>query len=254
MDYCWLGWILVLIGTLLFVIGGLVATYGWDIWSRKTERGKNLRKCMWTILGGTFAIASGGLLTTYGWNVISLGEQRNNLIRAVAQELCMDVNSLESPPIKGETYFIKNDGDVGIRPYPNLGITALDAVISSGLWNFGNQTERHFLCAIFDYEERLKIVNSKFYWYNESLDHTWDPNRAIALAEAYQKNLPKKDSFKSLKIQQNEVIKLLLTEYKWAIPPTEANELRIAVAKFEKPLVDKPTEDVNKPQETLPKN
>jgi len=44
MDYYWQGRFLVFIGTTLFAIGGLIATYGWNIWSQQTDNKKYLRK------------------------------------------------------------------------------------------------------------------------------------------------------------------------------------------------------------------
>jgi hypothetical protein len=225
MDYCWRGRLLVLIGTLLFAIGGLVATYGWNIWSHQPDKKKYLRKGTWDILGGTVCIALAGLLTTYGWNVIRFGEQRNNLIRAVAQELCMNILDLETAPIKGETCYRKEDGDVVRRPFPTLKTTALNAVMSSGLWDFGNQTENDFLYTIYNYEGAIGNANIIFGLYNDSLSKIIDPNKMIAIADEYQKATPEKDYFKSLENEQNEVIKLLLDEYKWAIPPTAEGKL-----------------------------
>jgi hypothetical protein len=246
MDYCWHGRILVLIGTFLFAIGGLVATYGWNIWSHQPDKKKYLRKGTWDILVGTVCIALAGLLTTSGWNVIRFGEQRNNLIRAVAQELYMNVLSLESSPIKGETYYRKKNGGVATRPFPTLKTTALNAVMSSGLWDIENQTERNFLYTIFNYEEAIGTANSVFGVYNDSVNSIIDPNKKITEAEKCQKIAPEKESFKCLENMQNEVIKLLLGEYKWAIPPTKEGELLLQRIREKPP--------VNKLEETLSQN
>jgi hypothetical protein len=251
MDYCRQGWMLVLVGTLFFAIGGLIATYGWNIWGHHSDKKKYLRKGAWGILLGTFVIALAGWLTTYGWNVIRFGEQRINLIRAFAQELRINVLSLEMSPIKGEVYYRKENGDVVTRPFPTLKTTALNAVMSSGFWGLGNQTEGNFLDTIADYEMRIGTANRIFGLYNDSLLKTIDPNKMIAVAEECQKAAPERDYFKSLENRQNEVIKLLLGEYKWAIPPKEG-ELLLQIIQ-EKPPVNK-SEDVNKPDETLPKN
>jgi hypothetical protein len=238
---------LVLIGTLFFALGGLIATYGWNIWSHQSDKKKYLREGAWDIIRGTVFIALAGLLTTHGWNVIRFGEQRNNLIRAIAQELCMNVLSLESPPIKGETYYRKKNGDVVIRPFPILKTTALNAVMSSGLWGFDNQKEKNFLYAIYNYEGAISNANSSFDFYNDGLSKI-DPNGKIELAELCQKLAPEKDYFKSLGNNQNEVIKLLLSEHKWAIPSKEREELLQRIR--EKPPVNK-SEDVNKPEEII---
>ena len=228
-----------LIGTLFFAIGGLLATYGWNIWSHQSDKKKYLREGAWDIIRGTVFIALAGLLTTHGWNVIRFGEQRNNLIRAIAQELFWNVLSLERPPIKGEVYYKKENGDLVQRPFPTLKTTALNAVMSSGLWDLGNQTEKNFLYTISDYEGAIGAANRIFGIYNDLWSKIIDPNEEITQAKECQKVAPEKDYFKFLDGVQNEVIKLLLGEYKWAIPPAKEGELLLQRIR-EKPSVNKP--------------
>ncbi len=241
---------LVLIGTLFFALGGLIATYGWNIWSHQFDKKKYLREGAWDIIRGTVFIALAGLLTTYGWNVIRFGEQRNNLIRAIYQELRLNLIHLESAPIKGETYYRKENGDMVPRPFPTLKTTALNAVKSSGLWDLSNQTENKFLYAIYNYEDAIGTANNIFGLYNDTINRlmTIDPNKIIAEAEGYQKVVPERDYFRSLENRQNEVIKLLLSEHQLAIPSKEREVLLQRIR--EKPPVNKP-EDVNKPEETI---
>ncbi|MCX5638444.1 MAG: hypothetical protein NTX52_12245 [Planctomycetota bacterium] len=238
MDYYWRGRILVFVGTILFAIGGLIATYGWNIWSHKSDKKKYLREGVWDIIRGTILVALAGLLTTHGWNVISLGEQRNNLIRAIAQELYMNVLRLESPPIKGEAYYRKENGDLVQRPFPTLKTTALNVVTSSGLWNLGNQTEREFLFTITDYETAIGNANCIFDVYNDIFSRIKDPNEKIAHAKKCQSFASEKDYSKALENAQNEVIKLLLSEYKGAIPPKECEKFLQRIR--EKTAVSKP--------------
>jgi len=250
MNYYWRGRILVFVGTILFAIGGLIATYGWNIWSQQTEKKIYIRKGIWDIIRGTIIVALAGFLTTHGWNVISLGDQRNNLIRAIAQELLINIQFLESPPIKGEVSYKRENGSVVLRPFPTLKTTSLNAVMSSGLWDLGNQTEKNFLRTIFNYEGTIGTANGILGLYNDSLSKIKDPNQMIVAAEEYQKVAPEKDYFKFLENMQNEVIKLLLSEHKWAIPSKEREELLQRIQ--EKPPANKP-EDINKPEETLSK-
>ena len=77
-------WLWVYYGLVAFVVGSVALTEEW-----KTK--KRLKAVFFVI-----AITVGGLLTTKGWNDISLGEQRNNLIQAVTQELIMNSGRLES--------------------------------------------------------------------------------------------------------------------------------------------------------------
>lgn len=221
MDYYWRGRIWAFVGTILFAVGGLIATYGWNIWSQQTEKEIYKRKGVWDIIRGTILVALAGLLTTHAWNVISMGEQRNNLIRSTAQELLMNVQRLESPPIKGEVSYKKENGSVVLRPFPTLKADALNAVMSSGLWDIGNKREKEFLYAIEAHERKIGQANYIFDEYNESTLHKMNPNEKIASAKKLQKVAPEKDYYKSLKNAQNEVIKLLLSEHKWAIPSKE---------------------------------
>ena len=221
MDYYWRGRTWVFVGTILFAVGGLIATYGWNMWSQQTEKKICTRKGVWDIIRGTIFVALAGLLTTHGWNVISLEEQRNNLIRATAQELLMNVQRLESPPIKGEVSYKKENGSVVLRPFPTLKADALNAIMSSGLWDIGNKREKEFLYAIEAYERKIGLANYIFDEYNESALNKIDPNEKIASAKKFQEVAPGKDYFKSLKNAQNEVITQILGDYKWSIPPKE---------------------------------
>ena len=238
MDYYWRGRFLVFVGTVLFAIGGIIATYGWNIWSRQFDKKKYLREGVWDIIRGTILVALAGLLTTYGWNVISLGGQRNNLIRAIAQELLMNFQLLESPPIKGEVSYKNEDGRVVPRPFPVLKTAALNAVMSSGLWDIGNEAEKKFLYAIEAYERKIGTANHIFDEYNEFVLKTIDPNEKIASAKKFRKAAPEKDYFKSLENKQNEVIRLILSAYKWSIPPKERELLLQRIG--EEPTISKP--------------
>jgi hypothetical protein len=169
----------------------------------------------------------GGTLTTKGWNLLNIHSQRQNLISAVAQELTTNILFLESPPIKGETYYKKNNGYVVIRPFPTFKTIALNAVMSSGLLDFGNQTEKNFFDTILDYEIAIGTANNSFDVYNDIVNKVIDPNGKIALSEKQQRYVSEKDFFKSLENKQDEVIKLLLSEYEWAIPSKDREQLEL---------------------------
>lgn len=230
-------------GTLLVAAGALIFSGGWFLLGIYKQVNERLKKRRWfkttvrrasvifvsvTILlvAGSWMVGRGGTLTTKGWNIISLGEQKNNLIRAVAQELCMNVRILESPPMKGEVYYKNENGDLVQRPFPALRATALKAVTSSGLWDLGNQTEEEFLYTIIEYERKIGTVNSVFNKYNDLISwEVTDPNNKIGVAQHCQRIAPEKDYFKALEGAQNEVIKLLLNKHKWAIPSKEGEVL-----------------------------
>jgi hypothetical protein len=237
MDYYWQGRIWVFVGTILFAIGGLIATYGWNIWSQQTGKKIYTRKGVWDIIRGTIFVALAGLLTTHGWNVKSLGDQRNNFIRAIAQELLMNVQRLESPPIKGEVAYKNENGNVVLRPFPTLKADALNAVMSLGLWDIDNKKDQKLLYTIEAYQRKIDTANQIFNEYNETALHKINPDEKIASAKNFQKIAPEKDYFKSLKNAQNEVTKQLLSNYERLIP-TKKRKLFLQII-GEKPSLDK---------------
>lgn len=227
MNYYRHGWILVLIGTFFFAIGGLIATYGWNIWSHRSEKEKYLREGAWDIMRGTIIIALAGLLTTHGWNVIKLGEQRSNLIQAITQEWILNITRLGSSPMEGEIYYVKEDGEYVWRPFPTLRTNAMNAILSSGFWNYGNQMDRKFLDVVEDYEKRAITANRKFRSYDDFFSKIQDPNERIMQTKKVRGLTYEKDWFKSLKNTQNQVGKLVWSKYRWAITKQlpEASEL-----------------------------
>jgi DNA mismatch repair ATPase MutS len=87
--------------------------------------------------------------------------------------------------------------------------------------------------------------------YNDIIAKMADPNSMAKQSQYFQSIISDKDYFKSLKGAQNEVIKLVLSEYKEAIPLKLCELFQQKIQ--EKPPVNK-AEDVNKPEEIVPKN
>jgi len=267
MDYLTSGNSYVFWGTVLVAAGAFFFSAGWFLLSICKQADKCLKKQQWfksvvwrrivislviifLLVFGSWLVGKGGTETTKGWNIISLGEQRNNLIRAISQELYINIKFLEMPPLKGEVHYLSKDGKWVLRPFPILKTNAIKAFLSSGLWDAGKQTELNFINTIYNYETKIGIANNIFGQYNESLLAKEDPNEAIELGKKLQRCAPEKEYFKSLNNIQSEVTKLILSEYKWAIQTQlpEAYELFQKIFQ-EESTVSKSEEGISKKEQ-----
>jgi hypothetical protein len=168
------------------------------------------------IILGTIAIAGGGLSVTRGWNLLGRNSQRKNLIRAVAQEWLVNNIDLEQSFLKGEVYWTEKGEKAGIKLFPTLRTSALNGVLSSGLWNFGNIKERKFLLTIVNYEGPLRTANTIFALFNDNLLRITGLKEKITYAEDYKKQTLTAPWFEDLVKQHKEMRKFLISEYKWA--------------------------------------
>ncbi|HUU19751.1 MAG TPA: hypothetical protein VMW72_21550 [Sedimentisphaerales bacterium] len=236
MDYLTSGNSYVDQGTNLIALGAFLTSLGWYLLAthKKAERWleKRLEKQRWfkaapaiimfliistPIIYGLRMVSKGGTLTTKGWNIISLGEQRNNLIQAVTQEWFMNCGRLESPPMKGEVYKKQQDGELIQISFPRFRSAALNAVLSSGLWDYGNQMDRKFLNTMSVYERGIADANYKFRSYEDALSRIRDPNEAIKQRIKYRNLTYERVWFKLFMDNHNQVGKLIWSDYKWAI-------------------------------------
>jgi hypothetical protein len=234
MDYEAVGKSFVDSGTSLLALGAFLTSLGWFLLGTYKEANKWLEQWRWfkslllrqiviflggvgLLIAGPRMIGEGGTKTTKGWNILSLGEQRSNLIRAVSQEWFMNMTSLGSPPMRGETHYFTEDGRYIRRPFPTLRTYALQAILSSGLWNYGNQKEKDWLGAVSEHERAIAGANRMFRRYDDTLERLADPNQAIKEVGKLQESIPEKEFFKSLLNTYGRLVVLLWTEYKWGI-------------------------------------
>ncbi len=236
MDYLTNGNSYVDQGTNLVAFGAFLTSLGWYLLAthKQAEKWveKRLEKRLWfktvptiimfliisvLIIYGLHMVGKGGTLTTKGWNYISLGEQRNNLIQAVTQEWFMNCAHLAAPPMKGEVHYKEQDGELIRYRFPTFRSAALNTVLSSGLWDFGNQTDRKFLETMSDYERNIAYANYKFRSYEDALSRIRDPNEAIKQSKKVRSFTYEKVWFKLFKDKQNQLGKLIWSDYKWAI-------------------------------------
>ena len=222
MDYCWQGRIWVFVGAVSLAIGGWIATYGWNVWSGKFAKGGLFRKGAWDITRGTLAVAFGGLLATHGWNVISLGEQRRNLIRAVAQEVvlnCVELDSLVESPL---AHRVDLDG-TKLKILPVLKTNALNAVLSSGLWSFDNPEDDEFLMACMNCVRRVEKANSVLGSITNKLV-TAVREEDLATARVLSDRLESPDYQKQLKHLFDDVITFIAEDHEWALKPPASKQ------------------------------
>jgi len=218
MDYDAQGWISVIIGTMAFAGGGWIATYGWEVWLYESKGGKWFRsRGAWGVIRGSAVVALAGLLSTHGWNDISLAGQRRNLINGVVLEVAMNAQMLKQPPMEGDVYYPSEDQRLILRPFPTLRTTALNGVLSSGLWDFRNPTERKFLDKVSEYERKIGTANTIFSSHNDYLLAKADPNKAADFGKRLQRGIPEKEFFKALTNAQSQLITLIQSECRWAI-------------------------------------
>lgn len=217
MDFHWYGWFLVILGIVSVGIGGLLTTYGWNLWSLQPEKRKFIRKGIGCIIRGSIVVALGGFLATHGWNFISLGEQRNNLIRAVVQEWGVNNYFLTQSAISGPVYYGGGAQKTVINPFQVLCKSALDAVLGSGLWDISDSNDEQFFLAILNYKTSVQLSNQIFEMFNESVFKTVGEDmikKRIAKAQDYQQMFYDSPCGQDLFKQHEEIGRLLKTKYK----------------------------------------
>jgi hypothetical protein len=124
--------LLIAIGTLLIALGGLVATYGWDMRSSMdTRRMLNERA------------------------ETDRAQRRAALIRALGAECLVNTHLLETPPID------EQDPELVTKyvPYPRMHTTALTSAIASGA--FASAWDREIFTSIVQIQEHLNEFNDR---------------------------------------------------------------------------------------------
>lgn len=107
---------------------------------------------------GAASIAVGGALTTLGWNKLNLRSRLEAIVSGVAREWEINDTLLSKEPL-----FISSEPNVlgSFGLYPRFKSSAVDAALSSGLFNPYNAHERDFLRALADYETTVADVNAR---------------------------------------------------------------------------------------------
>ena len=216
MDYCWQGRIWVFIGALLVAIGTLIATYGWNDWTLRTERKRLFRKGMWDIIRGTAIVMIGGLLATHGWNVISFGEQRRSLIRALSQEILLSCAELETFVESPSAYRAELVETKKFKILPVIKTNALNGVLASGLWNWENEEDEEFLIACLNCLGRAEKANRVLDSITAKLV-TASTKEEIATARVLSERIESSEYQDQLKHLFDEVTNLLNKKYEWAL-------------------------------------
>jgi len=121
---------------------------------------------------------------------------------------------MKRPPLSGTPYD-KIDGKIDI--YGTLETSALDSVLTSGLWNFGKPEEQEFLLTVVNYEHALTRANALFGIVNADLLQTGTAQQNMLKAERHQKNVNASEWYGALKLQHQKMHELLLRNYRWAV-------------------------------------
>jgi hypothetical protein len=203
MDYLIGAIVFLIVGTGLICIGAILATGRWNLLGRYSQR----KKMMPEILLGAIAIAVGGLLTTGGWNKLDTYQKRNILISAIAQEWLLNQSYLETGVLStGELY----DDTGKAWKFPLFRKSALDGLISSGLFSFHNRKDKKLFQAIISYEAIIEEINNLFTIANDSL--VKDKNKA----EEINRLVVNSHWYEKFKKYHKEMGDVLVNNYGWA--------------------------------------
>jgi len=158
---------------------------------------------------GAAAIAVGGLLTTWGWNNLNTCQQRHALVTSVAQEWRLNQYKLkrEDGPFAGKLY----DNTGKAWRYPLFRESALNGVVTSGLFSFGNQKDKQLLRAIGFYLQSIEGLN------RASTRANWSLEQDANSAEKYHHMLVDSHWYNRFEIKHEEMKELLENNYKWTM-------------------------------------
>jgi len=176
------------------------------------------------------AFIVGSVVLTEEWNLLRVHSQRQNLVRAVVQEWVINDKKMKSPPLTGRV----EDSNYLVYGYTMFSTSALNAVLSSGLWNYGESNENRFLTAVSSYEMAISAANQCFYSTNETLFRNISVKERIDEAVSYQSQTLQSQWYSVLKIEHEGIRKLLATEYRWAMIEQMDTNTRKALLESEK--------------------
>jgi hypothetical protein len=165
------------------------------------------------IIIGLIKIGKGGTLTTEGWNLLRVHSQRQNLIRSVVQEWIINDIKMKSSPLTGQV----GDSNYFVYSYPMFRTSALNAFLTSGLWNYGEPNENQLLTAVSNCETAIASVNQFFDSLNTALTRNISVKERIDKAVKYQSQTLQSQWYSDLKVKHEKLRKLLATEYRWAM-------------------------------------
>jgi hypothetical protein len=212
-----LGW--VLLGFLLGKCGDINRLLSKVKFFRKTiVRGiivVMLLVCVFALIRhGLKKTGEGNTSMTEGWNLLRVHSQRQNLVRAVVQEWLINEGKMNARPLTGQAC---DKASFVVYTYPRFRASALNAVLSSGLWNYGEPNESRFLTAVSSYEITIAFANQCCDSINTTLSRNISNEQRIAKAIEQQTMNLNSPWYSDLKVKHEELRKLLATEYRWAM-------------------------------------
>jgi hypothetical protein len=233
MDYLTSGNSCINEGTSLVAWGAFLVSLGWFLVgkyraiNRELSRVQFFRKiliheiieilifagiCAFIIIG-LKNVGEGGALTTKGWNLQHVHSQKQNLIRAVAQEWLLNNIQMKRPPFTGLPY---DEVSGKFHIYSILRTNVLNGVLVSGLWTYGDPNGRRFLMTVANYERAIITANQLFPLLNEELTKAGNKEQIIAMAKKYQNQVQQSSWYDNLKKQHLNISKLIFTEH-WEV-------------------------------------
>ena len=168
------------------------------------------------IVVGAVIIGIGGVLTTLGWTRLNESTQMRNLIYSVAREWEINNTILFKDPLFNST----DEKVIGSRMLnKRLKNSALNNVLTSGLFNSNIKKDRTFLRQVADYEDIIKDFNSRLSVTDNFVLATSDPEKIIE----HRKNIVTSVGFKGFIDEHTRMKTILDTNYPWAKDATFLN-------------------------------
>lgn len=168
------------------------------------------------IVIGAITIGIGGVLTTLGWTRLNESNQMRNLIYSVAREWEINNTILFKDPL-----FNSADEKVLGSHMLNkrLKNSALNNVLTSGLFISTVKKDRTFLRQVADYEDIIKDFNSRLSMTDNFVLATLDPGKIME----HRKIIVTSIGFKEFIDEHMKMKTILNTNYPWAKDATFLN-------------------------------
>jgi len=204
-QMCLKCWLFIIGGGLIIGLAGIFATYGWN----NLNRSKHKLKCWLLIVGGGLFITIGGICATNGWNLLDRHKQKKTLIVGITHE--WEINE----KLRNDPLFMASE-DAVLKSwllYPRFKRSALNSVLTSGLFNSKIPRERSILIATANYETTIADVNSRL----ESSDNFVLSTSDKEAIKKHRLNIPKSEGFQSFVEKHKLFYELIERDYKWAL-------------------------------------
>lgn len=149
------GWTLVVVGASCLAVAGIFTSMGWNLLrdnARKRVPGRLL------IVVGALLLAGAGVLTTSGWNALQETSRMRALVAGVAVE--WEIN--DTKILKDALFNPRDSVDLmSYGLYPRFKTSAIDAILSSGLFDAREASDMTLMMGIIDYQTSIEDINAR---------------------------------------------------------------------------------------------